>query len=175
MVPGDYDAFCEVVVGFAELKGKALSPAAIKLYWAAMQHWDIADFREAAENLLRSCTFMPTPKDFEDLRKAGRPTAGEAWAIALDCGRHGRKTSGNELIDRAVQAIGGYRAIGMSEIDKTHFLERRFCEHFDSIQNAQEIREELPQIANGQSGQPKLSGPRSARDVLPGLGPKLNS
>ena len=38
MTPADYDAFCAVVVGFAEIKGKHLSAAAIEIYWRSMQH-----------------------------------------------------------------------------------------------------------------------------------------
>ena len=69
----DRKAFCEIVLGFAELKGKQLSAAAIELYWRSMQHWPLEDFRAAAQQLLRTCEFMPTPKDFEDLRRASKP------------------------------------------------------------------------------------------------------
>jgi hypothetical protein len=148
MTPNDFDSFSEVVTGFAELKGKVLSPAAIKLFWNAMQHWPIEDFRAAAGHLVRSCEFMPTPKDFEDLRKAGRPTSGEAWIKARETARRdwGMKSCGNPLIDRAVRAIGGFDAIGMCDTDKMHFLERRFCEHFEAMQESEEVRQDLPQI-----------------------------
>jgi hypothetical protein len=166
MLENDYDSFCEVIVGFAELKGREMSAAAIKLYWAAMQHWELDEFRQAAEQLLRTCTFMPTPKDFEDLRKAALPTPGEAWATALEIGRHGGRTSGDRLIDRAVRAIGGYNAIGMSEVDKTHFLERRFCEHYEAMQDAQETRDALPDLS---PSPPRVSGPARLGSLLPGL------
>lgn len=151
----DFEAFSEVVVGFAELKGKQLSPAAIKLYWNAMRHWDLEEFRAAANELLRRCEFMPTPKDFEDLRKAGRLTAPEAWeraraasGSAIQCGHVTHNGScGDELIDRAVRGIGGYGAIAMCDRDKLPFLERRFTEAYQTIQDAHEIREALPELA----------------------------
>lgn len=172
MTPDDKQAFAEIVTGFAELKGKSLSTAALKIYWNSMQHWEIAAFREAANQLLRTCEFMPTPKDFEDLRKAGRPTAGEAWTEVLNYVRKGfvywdagRPTPNaavqkpaSPLTDRAVAAIGGYQAIAMSETDKTHFLERRFAEHYEAMQDADEVREALPQVAF--SERPKLNGPQ---------------
>jgi hypothetical protein len=180
MIPTDYDAFCQVVIGFAELKGKTLSAAAIELYWHAMQHWSLEDFKSAAVQLLRTSEFMPTPKSFEDLRKAGRPTAGEAWARVLEYARKGwsvwdgshATVSGalpapdDDLIDRTVRAIGGYEAIALSSVDATHFLERRFCEHYESIQDAQEIREALPQLTAPAPGK-RLQGPASIQDLLP--------
>ena len=168
MNPADRIEFAKVLMGFAELKGKALSKAAVDLYWSTMQDWDIADFKAAAEHLLRTCEFMPVPKDFEDLRKAGRPTAGEAWAKAL---RHASSSAyrngplGDETIDAAVRAIGGYVVIAMCDEDKTHFLERRFCELFESIQDADDTREAVPQIAFTNDAK-RLSGPQSIKQLL---------
>lgn len=173
MTPADRKKFVEVVVGFAELKGKQLSAPALELYWRSMQHWDLADFLAAAEQLVRTSEFMPTPKNFEDLRKAGRPTAGESWAKAVAAcgtchsalGYTSGGTCGDPFVDRVVRAIGGYRAIAMCDSDKLHFLERRFAEHFETMQDAEDVREAVPQIAY--SGH-ALSGPRSVRNLLGG-------
>lgn len=171
MTPDDRKAFAEVVIGLAELKGRKLSSASIELYWRSLQHWPIAAFRSAAEQLIRTCEFMPGPKDFEDLRKAGRPTPGEAWerarrasGTAIQCGRITHNgTCGDELIDRAVRAIGGYGAIAMTDTDKLPFLERRFAEHYESIRDADDVREAVPQIAYPQT-KPKL--PSTSGDAL---------
>lgn len=180
MKPTDRKAFIEVVLGFAELKGKQLSAPALELYWRALQHWSLDEFRAAAEQLLRTCEFMPLPKDFEDLRKAGRQTAGEAWADVLNYARHEyspnglRFANGDEaprfdpLVVRAVNAIGGFRAIAMADVDSTPFLERRFCEHFESIQDACDVRDAVPEIAY--SGHRSLAGPQSARNLLGKIG-----
>jgi hypothetical protein len=179
MIQADRQKFIEIVLGFAELKSKQLSAPALELYWRAMQRWSLEDFRAAAEQLVLTCEFMPTPKDFEDLRKAGRQTAGEAWAMVLEYVRKGyhrwhggglptlntevQKPLSN-LLDRAVAAIGGYQAIAMSEIDKTHFLERRFAEHFEAMQEADDIREAVPQIACENHG--RLSAPLPIRNIV---------
>lgn len=171
MTPADKQAFAEIVVGFSELKGKTLSRPALALYWNTMQHWTLEDFRAAAEQLLRTCEFMPTPKDFEDLRKAGRPTPGEAWITArvnsrsaISCGNVTQGAScGDPLIDRAVRAIGGYGAIAMCDTDKLHFLERRFAEHYESMQEVGDIREAVPQIAC--ENQERLSAPLPVRSI----------
>lgn len=155
MQPTDRAAFLEVIVGFAELKGKALSAPALELYWNAMQAWTLADFRAAAQHLVRTCEFMPTPKDFEDLKRAGQPTPAEAWAKAVASCRtawtpqgYVGGTSGDPHIDAAVRGLGGYGAIAMCDTDKLPFLERRFCEHYETVQDATETREALPRIAS---------------------------
>lgn len=170
MTPADRQAFIEVVIGFAEIKGRALSAPALELYWRSLQHWPLEAFRAAAEQLVRTCEFMPGPKDFEDLRKAGRATAGEAWAEVLAhvrAGRYGgRGIVISELVDGAVAAIGGYHAIGMSEVDKTHFLEKRFNAAFEQLQDAEDVREAVPQIAYSGASGPRLNGPQSASRLL---------
>jgi hypothetical protein len=168
--------FLEIVVGFAELKGKVLSAPALELFWNSMQAWTIEEFQSAANHLITTCEFMPTPKDFEDLRRAGRPTAGEAWIEARNTIRvagwaqieSSSFSCGDELIDRAVRAIGGYRAIAMCDSDKLHFLERRFAEHFEQMQDAGDTRDAVPQLAGERTG--RLTGPRSVGKLLERLG-----
>lgn len=162
-------------MGFAELRGKQLSAPALELYWRALQHWELEEFLEAAEQLLRTCDWMPLPKHFEDLRKAGRPTAGEAWLAAKSAagtcyvggaiGYGNGGTCGDPLIDRVVRAIGGYRAIAMCDNDRLNWLEKSFIEHFESMQDAEDVREAVPMIAN--TFRPRLAGPRHVLDFKP--------
>lgn len=146
----DRKSFADIVIGFAELKGKELSTAALELYWNAMQEWNIENFRAAASYLIRTCTFMPTPKDFEDLRNASRLTSGEAWTLAI---RHAASSAyrdgliGNALIDKAVEVMGGYTALALTDMGKLQHMERRFCEHYDELQRVNFIRSNLPSIA----------------------------
>lgn len=161
MQPTDRVQFMKVMNGMATMKKTMLSTDALDLWWMCMAAWAVEDFTQAAAHLLTKCEFMPTPKDFEDLRKAGRPSAGEAWARVLDAVRKGSwRWEGSQrelrkdflppedaLTTSAVAAIGGYAAIAMHEERTLHFLERRFAEHYDAIRDRQEIREALPQIA----------------------------
>lgn len=161
MQPNDREKFLRIVIGFAELKGKQLSTAALELYWRAMQDWTVEDFAGAATHLLKTCEFMPTPADFEKLRKSARMSAGEAWALVLDRVRHGSsrweyghpernsqfKPPDDDLINAAVQAIGGYHVIAMHDEDKIHFLEKRFCDHYENIGESIRVRAALPGIA----------------------------
>lgn len=152
MTPNDYLAFCEIVEGFAALRGKDLPKAAIKLYWSAMQHWSLEEFRAAAEHLLRNCQFMPTPYDFEQLREATGVAADEAWERArkacsscIVAGQlTGGGTCGDPLIDRAVAAIGGYKAIAMCSAEHIGLVAKRFAESYAEVRTSTEVRESLP-------------------------------
>lgn len=156
MTPKDKPDFIKQLIGLAAVKpGKDLTPEAYEIWWNAMQDWSLEEFKQAAAHLAKSVEFMPSPYHFEQLRKAGRPTAGEAWEKARKaCGsaiQYGQVTHngtcGDPTIDAAVRAIGGYGVIAMCDTDKLHFLERRFAEHYESIQDAKDVREAVPQIA----------------------------
>lgn len=160
MIEADKAAFAKIVLGFAELKSKQLSLAAVELYWGAMQRWTLPEFRAAAEHLLRTCEFMPIPRDFEELRKAGRPTPGEQFAVVLEYVRSGAYNRDpsltfldrdvlrpNVISVRAVRALGGYGVIGQYEAHQLQFLEKRFAEHYESMQDSQDTRDAVPQIA----------------------------
>lgn len=156
MQPSDKPKFVSILNGLAAIKpGGKLTTEAYEVWWLAMQDWALAEFQSAAAHLAKSVEFMPSPFHFEQLRKASRPVVGEAWSKAIaSCGSswtpngHTGGTSGDPLIDRAVRAIGGYAAIAKCDTDKLHFLEKRFCEHYEAMQDAEEVREALPQLGN---------------------------
>lgn len=182
MQPSDRLAFVAVLNGLAAVKpGKGLTPEALDLWWSAMRGWDLADFKAAASHLAKSVEFMPSPYHFEQLRKAGRPTAAEAWATALSAtrtcyhaGRYGPGgTSGDPLIDRIVHSLGGYAVLAMCDSDKLGFMERRFAEHYEDLQDAEDVRGSIPQIAHNPARQ--LKGPVRAADALGDLSKLLTA
>src|SRR4051812_7172495 len=113
MQPTEKIEFVKVLNGLAAIKGKELTTQAIDLWWAALAKWSLADFKGAASHLVGSCQFMPSPYDFEQLRKAGEPTPSEAWAEALDRCRHWRDSARlpKGRIARAAASVGGFQAI----------------------------------------------------------------
>lgn len=157
MRPDDRKAFLEIVIGFAELKGKQLSAPALELFWNAMQHWSIEDFRAAANHLVGTCQFMPTPKDFEALRRAQRPSADEAWlkarkSLQWTVNGYVEAPGIDPLVAKTLRSIGGANALAMCDEDKLHFLERRFTQVYESLQDSGDTRAALPQLAGPRPG-----------------------
>ena len=151
MQPGDRSEFARILVALSAIKpGKPLVEEAFELYFSALLDWPIEEFKAAANHLARSCQFMPNPFDFEQLRRTARPTAAEAWARAVE---HAASSAyrdgplGEEPTDTCVRALGGYVAIARCDEDKLHFLERRFCEHYEAKRDADEVRSVLPALA----------------------------
>lgn len=148
----DFERFHTLLLGMGELYGKEISNPLLDAYWIALRNWSLGDFEAACGHLMEHATFMPRPADFTALRKAGRETPGEAWITArrhLVWGLRGYTLHADcpPLIARAVHAIGGANVIGMCDEDKLTFLERRFTEHFETMQDSEETREAVPQIA----------------------------
>jgi hypothetical protein len=160
MLDSDKVDFLRVLNGMAAMKKTTLIPETIDMWWICMSPWSIEDFRAAAIHVLKTDTFgMPGPNDFEKLRKAGRETAVESWARAVahaSSSRYRRGPLGIPRIDMLVSALGGYPAIAQCDESKLHFLERRFTEHFENVQDADDTREAVPQIAFDHTPELKL-------------------
>jgi hypothetical protein len=150
MQPADLNRFCEILNGLAAVKpGKDLTKQALAIWWNSMQDWSIEEFAAAASHLALSVEFMPSPFHFQQLRKAAKPAAAEAWAIALERCKHWRiARDARDVIDRAVAGLGGYRAIAMADIERDlpHF-QRRFAEYYAQLEDVESIRHALPSIA----------------------------
>lgn len=148
MTESDKPMFVAALTELAALKPNAkLSPEVYAAWWNAMhERWTLDEFRAACARLRDAHEFMPNPYHFEQLRKAGRMTAGEAWGLVREAARRDGDCPDDDRIRAAVRALGGIRAIGMTHTDQMQFLERRFAEHFDAINDAEDVREAVPQI-----------------------------
>jgi hypothetical protein len=147
MTSNDKLEFLRVLMGLASIKpGKPLTPEGLEVYWLAMSEWPMDDFRAAASHLAKSVEFMPNPYHFEQLRKGGEDTAGEAWAQVLAVVR---RMNRNELvsispqIDRVVRAMGGYGSLSLMTAEEQPWRAKRFTELFGEIGEAEEVREVL--------------------------------
>ena len=147
----DFPRFRSVLAGMAKLYERELDGPLLDAYWLALGDWSLGDFEQASRRLMATSRFMPRPADYHELRKqAGAMTAGEAWAAALEHVRRGRHHDGIKAapdVERAVAAIGGWRALGHTPEDELRHVERRFAQHFGEISEATDVREELPRLA----------------------------
>lgn len=145
MQPADRSAFVAILNGLAAIKPNAkLTAEAYEIWWLAMRGWDIDDFRAAAAHVARSIAFMPSPYDFEQLRKAGELTAGEAWQLALGGGplEPGSRTA------RAAAIVGGQQRMRMADIERDlPHIQRRFMEVYDELTDVDAVRVALPGIS----------------------------
>lgn len=151
MDSNDRPEFVRVLNGLAAIKRVDLTTEAYELWWRAMKNWPIDDFKDAASYLLNNCQFMPSPHDFEQLRKKGETSAHEAWSMALRHAaggwRHG--LLGDVLIDRVVATLGGYSVIALTHKEKLGFLEHRFLDAYNDFSDTTVVREALPDLTQG--------------------------
>lgn len=155
----DANKFRDIMRGMCKLFAQEPDAVLLDAYWLALRSWDFHEFEAAAAHLMGTSKFMPRPADFNELRKANRPTSSEAWLKArASCSTaytprgYVGGTSGDPLIDKAVQVLGGYGVIALCDLDKLQFLEKRFNEAYESMQDAQDVRVSLPHLGNGAIG-----------------------
>lgn len=134
----DRTKFMHIVAGLAEHYQQEISAPGLDLWWAAMAHWKFDDFTEAANILVRRCKFMPRAADFEGLLRESVMSAQEAWGKVLQILPGAYRDGGiDELTDKAVMMLGGYRELAMSPTDSLDFRRREFVEAYEGMIDAQ--------------------------------------
>jgi hypothetical protein len=147
----DRPEFLKILNGLAAIKRVDLTPEALGMWWSAMADWSVEDFRSGANHLLKTCRFMPSPFDFEQLRKAGQGTAAEAWVRVVQQSprwRSGEQGDADPLIDRCIRAVGGNEVIAMTPVADLHWLEKRFTAAYDELSDVAEARSALPDLTS---------------------------
>ncbi len=135
MSPEQKPEFLETIAALAELQGRELSPAALKLWWRAMGHWELDDFKRAANFLARSSEFMPKPADFERLRANAALNPHEAWTAVVAHATGGYRTGAtiDAIVGETVERMGGFAMIGQSNRDRLQWLKRDFVEFYEAV------------------------------------------
>lgn len=153
----DFPRFHAVLAGMTKLYEREIDGPLLDAYWLALRDWPLEEFEHAAGHLMAVSRFMPRPADFHELRRAGRMTAGEAWAAALQHAR-GAWRSGPAIgeVESAVQSLGGWPVIAMATLERLPFLERRFSEIYAELESRTESRAALPNGAADRGGTLKL-------------------
>lgn len=161
MLPTDAKRFRDLIRGMGRMYGQDPDAVVLDAYWLALRNWDYGEFEAAAGHLMATAKFMPRPAEFNALRKAGERTAAEAWNEAMGAcsGWRSGRVSVDDRIDRAVQALGGYRALAMADIEtQLPHLSRRFMEIYNELSDVDEARDGVPQIAAPRERNGKVSG-----------------
>jgi hypothetical protein len=150
----DFARFHAVMTGMAKVYERELDGPLLDAYWLCLRDWSLADFEAAAAHLMRSARFMPRPADFNDLRKAaGKTLAAEAWFTA--------GTSADPVANRAMHIATQGRYVGHIPLDELPWVQKRFLQVYDEMQDVGEARAALPHL-NGHAALPSLdSAPKT--------------
>ena len=135
MLPTDREMFVRVLNGLAAIRRVELTKEAVEMWWGAMRHWQIEAFKIAAEQLLRTCQFMPTPYDFEQLALAEWPTAAEAWL-----GYDGDDQDVLQIIDQCEAMVFGDLRRGLVQNDEMPWRQKRWIEAYNEMIEARKTR-----------------------------------
>ena len=139
MKPDDKPDFLRIMNGMAAVFGGQLTPEALDVWWSAFGGWSLMDFTHAAGAAVTRCKFMPRPADLFDVKRASRPTPGEAWEIA---------GSGKDaLADKAMNIATQGRYFGHIQYDEHPWIQKRFLEVYEQLADVEDSRAAAPQLA----------------------------
>lgn len=136
MQPADSPRFKAVMAGLAKVYEREPDQPLLDAYWLALGDWSLAEFEAAAAQLMRTSKFMPRPADFAELRRQSRrQTAAEAWFTSGE--------SPDPRARRAMRIAAQGRYVGHIPTDELPFVQRRFLEVYDELQEVEETRAAL--------------------------------
>ena len=121
----------------------------VAIWWNRLhQDFAIEDFKVAATELEKVRKFLPVIADFFELKRLAETySETDAWDDVLEhlrSGAHRRRGIGDDKIDRAVRAMGGYRALAMrDENDLTIWGFKQFREHYNDVCDSVELEASL--------------------------------
>ena len=139
MNTADKPEFLRIMNGLAAVFGSTLTPEALEVWWGAFTPWSLADFKQAAGAAVTKCTFMPRPADLFNVRRAARPTPGEAWEIAGN--------GVDALADKALGIATQGRYFGHIQFDEHPWIQKRFLEVYEQLADVEDSRNAAPQLA----------------------------
>ena len=129
-------ALCKLAIATS---GKEPDVQVIAVYLDYLSRFDFPSVLGAIDVLAMSSTFFPSVGEIV-AQVQGDPDlrAAEAWDYALRIASRGRYVDRDALapaeIRYAVRMIGGWDVIGLTETEKIHFVQRRFCELYPSVE-----------------------------------------
>lgn len=159
MKPDDKADFLRIMNGMAAVFGGQITPEALDVWWSAFAGWSVHEFTHAASAAVTRCKFMPRPADLYEVRKASRPTPGEAWEIA----GQGKDV----LADKAFSIATQGRYFGHIQYDEHPWIQKRFLELYAQLVEVDDARSSAPQLAapSWMQGEPARLSFRNADGV----------
>lgn len=168
MQTNDLKSFTDLLSGVMDLYGREVSPFSVRIWWEAMQPYDLPAVSLAFSRHVQnpdSGQFVPKPADV--IRMLGGTTqdkALQAWAKVDKAVRHvgtyQTVAFDDPLIHRVLHDMGGWVGLGMKTEDEWPFVQKEFENRYRGFSMRNE-RPEYPQkligiseAENSRSGKP---------------------
>jgi hypothetical protein len=124
------------MAGMAKVYEREPDQPLLDAYWLTLGDWSLAEFEASAAQLMRTSKFMPRPADFVELRRQARgKTAAEAWFTSGE--------SADPRARRAMRIAAQGRYVGHIPTDELPWVQKRFLEVYDELQDVEESRDAL--------------------------------
>ena len=141
MKQNDEQQFCSVLMAMAAVHRVELSQQVIRLYWAALEQYDIADIMQALTVLMRDpdCgQWMPKPADIVRVIDGGKASKSAiAWEKvdkAMRCvGGNSSVVFDDPIIHATLTTLGQWPELCATATDEVCFLRQRFDKAYQAM------------------------------------------
>lgn len=154
----DKPRFAEMITGLAEIYGRDITEASLRLWWATLQDQSIDDVERALNAHVRdpeSGQWMPKPADVirrlegtaKDQEADLEAQAVAAWATALDAMRNASPYEDCPITDQrslaAIEDQGGWQSFCMTESRQLTWVRKQFIEAYKCMEAPGQPRSRL--------------------------------
>ena len=176
MQQSDFDQFSQLLNATADLYGKTVSEMALALWWNAMQHYELAAFRDGLSRHMQnpdSGQFMPKPADVvKMLSGSTQDGAMVAWSKVdrgvRQVGTYATVAFDDPIIHRVIHDMGGWVALGGKEEKEWPFVAKEFENRYRGYRLRNEVPEYPATLTGIAEAQNATAGQRSQPPVLIG-------
>ena len=144
----DKKAFAEMISTLAVLYDKDVSPVLRKIYWEVLSTYSDEEVKFMFNQAVANCKFFPKPSELiqfiktikQEQKQLEEITSLEAWGMVMSGLEYGRVPE-DEKIQQAIRRLGGWDYLKGKTYDDLHWLEKRFVEHYNQIEESQKYGE----------------------------------
>jgi hypothetical protein len=137
MINGDRQKFDSILIALAEMFEQQISETRLDLYFEALRDISIEDFQKAANVVARSGRFFPKPIDFREAVHGSLDDKALQALMRLEdavkrIGQYKSVVFDDSVIHMAVQALDGWQAVCLLQIDEWKWKRKEFLSLYKS-------------------------------------------
>ena len=141
-------AFAEMMSALSILYDKEIPDMLSKMYWEVLVNYSDDEVKFMFNQAIANCKFFPKPSELiqfvktqkQEQKQLEKINSLEAWGMVMSGLEYGRIPS-DDKIQEVIHRLGGWDYLKGKTYDDLHWLEKRFIEHYEQIEESEKYRE----------------------------------
>ncbi|MBW2596735.1 MAG: hypothetical protein JRC93_12355 [Deltaproteobacteria bacterium] len=132
----DLPRFTQIMLGMADNFRDTITKEGMTMRFDMLSGYSLEQVETASRKILkyRKYSKMPPIAEFVEALDGDSKMQGlEAWGVVMGCLGGGGDGLSDEKVNEVVRRLGGWSYLKTQTYDELHWLEKRFIEHYESM------------------------------------------